>query len=153
ALFAVEGASGIARGGLKVSGKFHTLGLAARESGGRLTEAQVAESYFFEDVELFDKLGHVGKKFEAFAHGEVEHVVDVLALITHLKHLRLIARALALFADQFDVGEELHFDGDGAVALAGFASAARNVEGEVSGAEAALVSFGKGSEKVADHVK
>ena len=37
----------------------------------------------------------------------------------------LEARAFALLADQFDIGQELHLDRHGAVALAGFAAAAR----------------------------
>ena len=50
--------------------------------------------------------------------GEVEHLVNVLAVIANFQDFRLVARALALLANQFHIGEELHFDGHGAVALA-----------------------------------
>ena len=62
-----------------------------------------------------------------------------LPVIANLQHLRLVARAFALLADQFDVRQELHLDRHCAVALAGFAAPAGNVERKVSGAEAALL--------------
>src|SRR5512147_1046497 len=79
--------------------------------------------------------------------------MNVLALIANGEHLRLVTRAFALFADEFDVGEELHLDGNGAVALAGFAASAGDVEGEVSSREAAFLRFGQRGKQVADSVK
>ena len=76
-------------------------------------------------------------------HGQVEHVVDVLAVIADLQHLRLVARALALLADELDIGQELHLDGDGAIALADFAAAAGDVEGKMPGSVAALLALGQ----------
>src|SRR6202051_1454542 len=70
-----------------------------------------------------------------------------------VKDALLKAGALAVLAHQFDVGEELHFDGDGSIALAGFAAATRNVEGKMSGRIAAAVGFGGGSEQLADDVE
>ena len=65
----------------------------------------------------------------------------------------LIARALALLADQLHVGQKLHLHGDRAVALAGFAAAARNVEGKMAGGVAALLGFASGGEQGADQVE
>src|SRR5882724_8544582 len=65
--------------------------------------------------------------------------MDILAAIANLKNFRLVARAFALLADQLHVGEELHLDGDRAVALTDLATASGDVEGEVPGAEAALL--------------
>ncbi len=74
-------------------------------------------------------------------------------MIAHLQHLRLVARALAFFADQFHVGEKLHFDRDRAVALAAFAAPAGNVEGKMSRRVAALLALRQGSEQFADGVE
>src|ERR1700750_141501 len=79
--------------------------------------------------------------------------MNVLALVTDRQYLRLIARAFALFTDEFDIGEELHFDGHGTIPLAGFTAPARYVEREMSSAESALLRFGQGSEEFADCVK
>ena len=42
--------------------------------------------------------------------------MNVPAVIAHGENLRLIARAFALLADQFDIGQKLHFHRDRAVA-------------------------------------
>ena len=59
--------------------------------------------------------------------------MDVQAVIADIEHAWLVARAVAFLADELDVGEELHLDGHGAVALAGFAASAGNVEREMAG--------------------
>ena len=84
------------------------------------------------------------------AHGELQDFVNVQAVVLDLENAALVARALALFAEQFDVGEELHLDGHGAIALADFAAAAGDVEGEVAGGVAALFGFAGGGEETAD---
>ena len=46
---------------------------------------------------------------------------------------RFVAGAVALFAWEFDVGEELHFDGDSPVAFADITATTGYVEGECAG--------------------
>ena len=93
------------------------------------------------------------EEVDRLAHGELQHFVDVQAVVPDLEDAALEARAFALFADQFDVGQELHLDRDGAIALAGFAAAAGNVEREMSGGVAALFGFAGGGEEGADQVE
>src|SRR6185312_17271062 len=61
--------------------------------------------------------------------------VDTPAAVLHFEDLRLEALALALFARDEDVGEKLHLDLDLSFPFAGFASAARHVEGKVARGE------------------
>ena len=77
------------------------------------------------------------KNVERLAHRQVEHLVDVLAAVLDLEHLRLEPLAVALVARHEHVGEELHLDADLALALARLAAAARHVEREVARGEAA----------------
>ena len=51
--------------------------------------------------------------------------MNVFAFIADIENLRLVARAFAVFTDEFDVGEKLHLHGHGAVALARFTSTTR----------------------------
>ncbi len=97
--------------------------------------------------------GNVGEELQRFPHGHLQDFVDVLSLVQDLQHGALVAHALAVFADQFDVGEELHFDSDRSVAFAGFAASAWNVEGEASGVEAMGLRFARGGEDFADIVE
>jgi hypothetical protein len=69
--------------------------------------------------------------------GHVEHLVDVLALVADLQRLAVVALALADVAGHVDVGQEVHLDLDDAVALAGLAAPALDVEAEAAGLVAA----------------
>src|SRR5690348_6613385 len=79
--------------------------------------------------------------------------MNILAAIAHFEHFGLEAHAFALFADQFHIGEKLHFDHHGSVALAGFAASAGDVERKVTRSESSLVCLGSGCEKLANSVK
>ena len=66
----------------------------------------------------------------------VEHIGDRLALVQDFERLAVVPLALALLALDVDIGEEVHLDLDEAVALAGLAPAAPDVEGEPARLEA-----------------
>ena len=93
-----------------------------------MTELQISESHLVQQPQTVRDFVDVAEERNGFAHGHVQHVVDVLAAIAHVKNLLLEARAFAFLANQLNVSQKLHFDGDGAVALANFAAAARHVE-------------------------
>ena len=137
----------------QVSRELDALRFAARERRGRLPEPQVPESDVVEHFEPVHQLRRRVEELHRFAHGELQGFVDVAAVVLDLEDAALVARAAAVFADELDVGEELHLDGDGAIALARFAAAARDVEREMSGGVAALFGFAGGSEQAADDVE
>ena len=83
----------------------------------------------------------------------LQDVVDVLALVLDFEDGGLVARAVALLAGELDVGEELHFDGDGAVAFADVAAAAGDVEGEAAGGEVLAAGVGLRGVELADGVE
>src|ERR1700686_2068513 len=134
-------------------GQLHALRFASRECGRRLAETQVAEADFVEHAQFFSEPGDFGEELERLANGEVQDLMNILALVVDVEHLRLVARALAFVADQLHIGEKLHFDGDGAVTLTVFAEAAGDIEGKISGREAALLRFRQRSKKFADDVE
>ena len=55
----------------------------------------------------------------------------------------VVAASIADFADHVNVRQEIHFDPALSFALAGLATAARNVEGEAPGLVTALARFRK----------
>lgn len=65
----------------------------------------------------------------------------------------VVAATVASGAGDVDVGEEVHFDFVDAVALAGFAASALNIETEAAGFITAKFSFGLMGEKLADLVE
>ena len=98
-------------------------------------------------------MGTIDEKRQRFANGHAEYFMNILSVIADFEHAALEARAAALFADQLDVGKKLHFDGDGAVALAGFAAASRHVERKMSGGVAAALGVGDIRKDFADGVE
>ena len=79
--------------------------------------------------------------------------MNVFAFIADVENLRLIARAFAVFTNEFDVGEKLHLHGHGAVALARLTAAARDIKTEMARAKAMLVRFSNRRKDFADRVK
>src|SRR5258708_4732722 len=79
--------------------------------------------------------------------------MNILAAVANLQYLRFVARAFALFADEFNVRQKLHFDGNSSIALARFTPAAGNIEREMPGTESTLLRFGKRSEQIPDGVE
>ena len=82
--------------------------------------------------------------------GEIEDVGDAVAVELDGERFLIVTAAVTYFAEDVDVGQEVHLDAALAFALAGFAAAALNVEGEAAGLVAALAGFGEHGEEVAD---
>ena len=75
---------------------------------------------------------------EGFFDGHVEDVGDGVAVELDVEGLLVVTASVADFAGDVDVGEEVHLDAALAVALAGLAAAAVDVEGEAARLVAAL---------------
>ena len=94
-----------------------------------------------------------GEVDESFFDGHVEDVVDVLAFVLNIEDGGFVTCSITFFTGELDVGQELHLDRDGAVAFADVATAAGDVEGEVTGAEATTFGIGLCGEEGADVVE
>ena len=68
------------------------------------------------------------KNVGGLVDAHLEHVGDRLAAVLDLERLRIVALALTDLARYVDVRKEVHLDLDDTVALAGFATAAPDVE-------------------------
>src|SRR5437868_1430367 len=130
------GPPNVASSGLQMSGQLHALRFATGKCSSRLPQAQITQSNFFQYPEFFGDLGCLGEKLQGFFYGQVQDFMDVFLVITNVEHLRLVARSFALLANQFDIRQKLHLYRNRAIALAGLAATAGNVEGKVSGGTA-----------------
>ena len=115
----------------KMCREFDALRFTTGKRGSRLSQTQIPKSDVIEQSQAIRDFRHLPKKNDGLAHGHVEHLMNVLAAISNIKNLLLEARALALLANQFDVGEKLHLDRNRAITLANFTATAGHVEGEV----------------------
>ena len=121
-----------------------------------MPDSQSPVSYTHLDVhEGLQVSGDAGVRLEevgGLLDGHVEDVGHGLAVVRDFKGLAVVSFAVADLAVHVDVGQEVHFDLQRAVAVAGLASAAFDVETEAAGAVAAHLGFGSLGEKGADQM-
>ena len=79
--------------------------------------------------------------------------MNVQTLVSDVENAALETRSLTLFAQQFNVGQELHFHRDSAIALAILATSARDVEREMPAVVASLLGIRSGCEDVSNYVE
>ena len=79
------------------------------------------------------------EEVQCLVDGHVQHVIDVLPFIAHVQDVVLEAVAVTGLALQYQVGHELHLDGNGAGSLTLVAATAIGVEREILGREAHLL--------------
>ena len=115
-----------------------------------LAEMDVAEADIDQRLQLLADLRDVGEHGQRVFDGEVENVGDGVAVELYGERFLVVAAAVADFALHVDVGHEVHFDAALAVALAGLAAAAGDVEAEAAGLVAALARLGQHGEEIAD---
>src|SRR3984957_17618295 len=147
----VDGPAGGAA--LQFGGELDPLRFAAGQGGGGLAQADISQADVGEGLEVAvdgrDRLKEGG----GFLDRHVQHVGDGLALVVHGQGCGVVPGAVADLARDVHVRQELHLDLDGAVAGAGFAAAAFDVEGEPAGLVAADLGLGGGREQLPDVVE
>src|SRR5581483_5230189 len=144
----------VAGGGLaEFRGELHALRLAAGKLRARLAELDVAEAHVIQRLEHLRDLGEVLEERERFLDSHAQHVGDGLAAVVDLQRLGVVARAVADFAVDVNVGQEMHLDALGALALAGLAPPAFDVEAEAAHLIAADLGLAGEGEDLADLVK
>ena len=97
--------------------------------------------------------GMFSKCCERLLHVHFQHVGDRLALEADLQRLAIEAVPLAHRAGDPDVGQKIHFQLVRAVAFAGFAAAAGDVEAEAARLVAAGLRLGQLRVEIADFVE
>src|SRR5207245_8643946 len=133
--------------------KFQTLRFTPGKSRGRLPQPQIAQSDLVEDLQLRGAPGRARGTRQGLAHREMKHLVDVPVAIAHFEHAALEARSTALLTDKFHISQELHLDGDRAVALARLTPPAGDVERESPRVIAALSGLRSRGKDFADRVE
>ena len=137
----IERAAGGALG--EFLGELDALGFAAGQRGGLLADLDVAEADALQRIHLVAHGRHGAEEFGGFVDGHVQHIGDGLVLELDVQRFTVVALSVAGIAGDIDIGQEVHLDLDDAIALAGFAAATLDVEGEASGFIAAGLGFGQ----------
>ena len=129
----VHNIDSLARAGLgQFQRQLHPLRLTAGKRRCALAHLDVAQAYVHKRLDLTVDLGDVFEKGAGLLHCHVQNIGDGLPLILYLKRFAVVARALAHLAGHIDVRQKVHGDLDNAVALAGLAAAALDIEAEAA---------------------
>ena len=94
--------------------------------------------------------GDILEKLNSVIDRHIKYVGDALTLKAHLQGLAIIPLAVAGFARDVDVGQEVHLDRLVAIAFAHFAASALDIERKASGLIAAHLGFGQFDKEIAD---
>ena len=104
-----------------------------------MAETKVSEADVIEHLHSLHQPGSAHKKLKGLLHRQPQHFMNIKAVVLDLQHRGLEASALAIFTNQFHVGEELHLHSNRSVALTSLATSARYIERKMSGGVAALI--------------
>ena len=97
-----------------------------------------------------EDVGHVFKKLHGLVDGHIQHIADALAFEAHFERFAIVALAVAGFARHVDIRQKIHLDGLVAIALAGLAASAFDIEGETPRLVGADFCFRQIDKKAAD---
>ena len=98
-----------------------------------MSQLDVSQSYCIERPQLVGNLlfAILLKKLDGFTYSHVQHVVDVLVVVSHVEYFLLEASAVAGVTLQHEICHELHLNRYHSSALALLAASAFGVEREV----------------------
>ena len=134
-------------------GELYALCFSSGQGVAGLSDLQIAEPYLLQKLQLADDRVEDAEEFHPVIDCHIQDVGNGFPFVFHLQRFVIVAGPMADFAGDVDVREELHFDLQLSLALAGFAAAAVNIEGEPPGGvspDFALRQFG---EKFADLIE
>src|SRR5262245_50108050 len=133
----VEDVEHVAAGsGGQLGGDLQALRLPSRQGGGRLAQAEIAETDVLEHAQSSGEGRLVGEEVQRLVDGHLEDLAHVPSAVLDREHLGTVAPALAVLAGDVHILEEVHLQLLESVALAALAAAPRHVEGEGARAQA-----------------
>ena len=137
----------------ELSDELESMGFAAGDGGGGLSESQVAKAGFGEELEGFLEFGMGGEELGGGLDVEIKDVADGEAIVADIEGGGTVTVAHASFAVDPSGGEKIHLELDSPVAFALGALSFLVVEGESGGGVATHAGFGKLGKEGADVVE
>ena len=130
--------------------QLYALALTSGERGGGLSQLDIAQSHFLDNLNLIQYLGHILEELHRTVDGHIQHIGNGLAFKAHFQRLAVIAFAVAHLARHIHIRQEIHLNAFVAVALASLAASATDVEGEASRLISTYLRFGQADKQIAD---
>ena len=112
--------------------QLEALGLAARQSGRRLAQADIAESHIRQNLQLAGQPSVIFEANEGFGDGQLQGVIDVETPVADREYLGDESSALASITEGLNRRHEVHVDFDFTSSLAFRATSLVGVERKVT---------------------
>ena len=119
---------------LQFCSKLHTLAFPSGQCRGRLSETDIAKSYIDQGIKIPCDPRIRFEEISGLFNGHIKDIRHSLPVIGDFQRFPVVPFAMAYFTIHIDIGKEIHFDFQGAVAMACFASPAFDIERESAGA-------------------
>src|SRR5258708_12311464 len=89
--------------------QLHALGFAAAEGYSRLSQRNITQTHFLQDLDLAVDVGDILEELDGFFDGHVQDVADGFTFVANFEGLPIIAFAIAFFAVDVYIGKKVHF--------------------------------------------
>src|SRR4030095_9588990 len=113
-----------------VRSQLQALRLPARQRCERLAYAHILQAHGAQRMKRIGNVFAVLEEFECVGDGEIQNLANIFAAIGYFQDLLAEAAAMTFGTRGVNVGEKLHLDFFKALAAAGLAAAALDVEGK-----------------------
>src|SRR5262245_1279509 len=113
--------------------EFYSLCFTAAQCSRGLTESQVTKANGLQRFQSRHKFACILEEKDRLTNCHLQDIVNVPAFVFNFENFGFKSCSLAILAGQFDICQELHFQGDGTASLTGLAASARNVERKMRG--------------------
>ena len=132
--------------------ELHSLRFPARKRRRRLPQMQIIQAHIAERFQLASDVGRIGKELPSLADFHVQEFCNVLPLPSHLQRVFGKPGTSADFARHPHIGQKIHVQSRGAIALASLAATASHVEAKPPRLPAPLLRLRQHREQRADVV-
>jgi hypothetical protein len=125
----------------EVEGELDTLSFTTRECRCGLSEGDIAESDFREDIEDTLDTRECGEEATGIVDGHSEDFGDIFSLEFHIQCLRIVSRTITGLTLHIDIREEVHLDFFHPTSFTYFTASSLRIEGESPRSVSSLLCF------------
>ncbi len=129
------------------------MSLPARKGGGWLSQGHITKAHILDGLELALNFGNVFEKFYRIIDRHVQDLSDIFLLVVDFQGFTVIAGAMANFAGNIDIRQEVHLNLDDAITATCLTAAALDIKGETTLLIAPNLGFIGLGKEVADIIK
>ncbi len=117
---------------LQFGREFHPLRLSTGEGCGRLSESHITQAHVDQGLQVAMDSANRLEELRGLFNGHVQHIGNRLALVVDLEGFPVVPRTVTDLTGHIDVGQKVHFNGDGSVPRAVLAASAFDIEAETA---------------------